>query len=117
MTACRLFVALTLAALAFSPAASQTLPAPTPNVGAPAKPPTPPPAATKPASPTPATLLDINTAPKVDLEKLKGIGPARAEAIIKGRPFKSKDELVQKKIIPQNIYEGIKEQIIARQKN
>jgi competence protein ComEA len=61
-------------------------------------------------------LIDINTARKEQLEPLKGIGPARAEAIIKGRPYKGKDELVQKKIVPQSVYDDIKEQIIAKQK-
>ena len=75
--------------------------------------------ATTPAKPpamAPAAgLIDINTASQAQLEPLKGIGPARAEAIIKGRPYKGKDELVQKKIVPQNVYDDIKEQIIAKQ--
>ncbi len=64
-----------------------------------------------------ATLIDINTASKESLESLKGVGPARAEAIIKGRPYKGKDELVHKKLVPQNVYDGIKDKIIARQKS
>jgi competence protein ComEA len=63
-----------------------------------------------------ANLIDINSAPKDQLDALPGIGPARADAIIKGRPYKGKDELVQKKIIPQNVYNGIKDKIIAHQK-
>ena len=63
-----------------------------------------------------APLLDINTAPKEQLQALKGIGDKRASDIIKGRPFKGKDELVQKKIIPQGFYDGIKDRIIAKQK-
>ena len=73
----------------------------------------------KPAATAPAPageLIDINTASKAQLEPLKGVGPVRAEAIIKGRPYKGKDELVQKKIVPQNVYDDIKEQIIAKQK-
>ena len=71
----------------------------------------------KPAATAPAgELIDINTATKAQLEPLKGIGPARAEAIIKGRPYKGKDELVEKKIVPQNVYDDIKDQIIAKQK-
>ena len=63
-----------------------------------------------------AALIDINSAPKDQLDVLPGIGPARADAIIKGRPYNGKDDLVQKKIIPQNVYNGIKDKIIARQK-
>ena len=40
-----------------------------------------------------STLIDINFATKEQLEALPQIGPARAEAIMKSRPYKSKDEL------------------------
>jgi competence protein ComEA len=60
-------------------------------------------------------LMDINSASEKDLATLKGIGDARSKAIVKGRPYKGKDELVQKKIIPQAVYDDIKDQIIAKQ--
>jgi competence protein ComEA len=69
------------------------------------------------ATPSQGQLVDINSASQEDLDKLPGIGQARAQAIIKNRPYKGKDELVRRKIIPQNIYDGIKDQIIARQKS
>ncbi|MEO7744489.1 MAG: helix-hairpin-helix domain-containing protein [Usitatibacter sp.] len=59
--------------------------------------------------------LDLNSASESDLEKLKGVGPVRAKAIVKGRPYKGKDDLVTKKIIPQNVYDDIKDHIIAKQ--
>jgi competence protein ComEA len=62
-----------------------------------------------------AALIDINSASKADLDALPGIGAARSDAIIKGRPYKGKDDLVNKKIIPQNVYDGIKDKIIAKQ--
>ncbi|MBS1135970.1 MAG: DNA-binding protein [Burkholderiaceae bacterium] len=46
---------------------------------------------------------------------LKGIGEARAEAIIKGRPYGRKDDLVKKKILPESVYNEIKDQIVAKQ--
>jgi len=60
-------------------------------------------------------LLDINRAGAEELMELKGIGDARAKAIVKGRPYARKDELVHYKIIPQSVYEDIKDQIVARQ--
>jgi competence protein ComEA len=76
------------------------------------------PAATRAPAKTPAAalLVDINSASAADLDALPGIGAARAEAIIKGRPYKGKDELFQKNIIPKGVYENIKDRIIARQK-
>lgn len=59
--------------------------------------------------------IDINRAKAEELMTLKGIGDARAKAIIKGRPYARKDELVQKKIIPQAVYDEIKDKIVAKQ--
>ena len=59
--------------------------------------------------------LDINTATDKELAALPGIGQARAAAIIKGRPYKGKDELVEKKILTKTLYDKIKERIIAKQ--
>lgn len=81
--------------------------------------------ATKPATPaasaanTPAAaaLIDINSASAMELSKLPGIADARSAAIIKGRPYKRKDELVQRKILPQAVYDGIKDRVIAKQKS
>lgn len=75
-------------------------------------------AATKPAVTAAAAddKIDINRAKADDLMKLDGIGEARAKAIIKGRPYKGKDELVDKNIVPQAVYDKIKDKIIAKQK-
>ena len=62
-----------------------------------------------------AEPMDINSASEKELATLKGIGEARAKAIVKGRPYKGKDDLVQKKIIPESVYADIKDQIIAKQ--
>ena len=74
------------------------------------------PTAPKPAAMSaPAHLIDINTASEQELSALKGIGDVRAANIIKNRPYKGKDELVQKKIIPPAVYAAIKDKIIAKQ--
>lgn len=79
------------------------------------------PAAPQKSVPAPAAkpgatgLIDINSASEDELRSLKGIGALRAAAIIKNRPYKGKDELVQKKIISQGVYDAIKDKIIAKQ--
>ena len=96
-----LLVALTFALTSASPVLAQ--------VKAPAAKPD------KPAA-TKKEPLDINSAPEADLKELPGIGDAYAKKIVDGRPYKRKDELVQKKVVPQATYDKIKDHIVAKQK-
>lgn len=107
-----MFKTLILAAalgLAGTAAMAQTATQPATRPAAPA-------AAPAPAATPAAALIDINSATEAELRVLNGIGEARARAIIAGRPYRGKDELVRKNIIPQGVYDGIQARIIARQR-
>jgi len=65
--------------------------------------------------PTPAAnLIDLNTASRADLMTLDGIGEVRADAIIRARPFRAKTELVERRLIPEALYEKIADKVMAR---
>jgi competence protein ComEA len=72
--------------------------------------------APKPAAATAAatgTPLDINTATADQLKAFPGIGDAYSKRIIDGRPYTAKNQLVTRGILPQGVYNKIKDQIIA----
>lgn len=79
------------------------------------------PAATAPKA-TPAaapaaqgTLVNLNTAPENELDKLPQIGPARAKAIIEARTkngrFKDWNDFVARNVVPKNAEDAIKDKV------
>jgi len=73
------------------------------------------PAAKATAPKTPGTLLDKNSATAEQLKELPGIGDAYSQKIIGGRPYRGKDDLVSKSILPQATCDKIKDMVIAKQ--
>jgi len=57
--------------------------------------------------------VDLNSASKKDLAALPGIGPDYAQTIIDARPFGSKEDLLKKKVIPQETYDKIQNRVTA----
>ncbi len=60
-----------------------------------------------------ASLINLNTASLSELDSLSGIGAVRAKAIVDNRPYSSLQELLSKKVIPQNVFDKIKNEITA----
>ena len=59
-------------------------------------------------------LTDINTASRAALAALPGIGPARADDIVRNRPYRAKLDLLRRGIISEATYRSIRDQVIAR---
>src|SRR5260370_13031561 len=97
--------ALPLGLLTASPSMAQTTqPAAKSDKMAPA-----PKADSKMAPAAKSDLLDINSASAADLDALPGVGKAYSAAIIKGRPYKRKDDPGHENIVPQKTYDRIKD--------
>jgi competence protein ComEA len=62
-----------------------------------------------------AELIDINSASADKLRTIPGIGEAYSAKIVAGRPYRAKNELVDKGILPEGVYAKVKDQIIAKQ--
>ena len=61
------------------------------------------------------TTVDINSATLDELKALPGVGDAYAQKIIDGRPYKGRDDLLEKKILPEAVYSKVRMLVKARQ--
>jgi len=100
------------------PALAQTPSPATPAAPAVPRPAAPPPPTAARSAPSAAAVpavtgkrLDINGATATQLDALPGIGPVRSKAIVAGRPYADMSDLVTKKVLTQNVLDGIKDRI------
>jgi DNA uptake protein ComE-like DNA-binding protein len=77
----------------------------------------------KPANPPAAggkqakeTLVDLNSCTREQLVALPGVGDTYADKIVAGRPYKRKDELVSKNIVPAATYKQFAGKVVAKKK-
>jgi hypothetical protein len=71
-------------------------------------------AQTRPGAPAAAGLVDLNSASRDDLMTLDGIGEVRADAIIRARPFRVKGELVERRLIPESLYDKLSDKVTVK---
>ncbi|HVJ09680.1 MAG TPA: helix-hairpin-helix domain-containing protein [Acidisarcina sp.] len=61
----------------------------------------------------PAPQVDINRATIAQLTRVHGITPSYAQRIINGRPYANKGQLKTKAILPPQVYDAVKDRLIA----
>jgi DNA uptake protein ComE-like DNA-binding protein len=66
-----------------------------------------------PASDPAPTLVDLNKASVEQLNNLKGAG-SLGRAIVRGRPYKSVEDLVKKRVVRRTAFERIKDQVTVQ---
>jgi DNA uptake protein ComE-like DNA-binding protein len=66
----------------------------------------------KPAPP-PEARIDINHASLDELLKIPGMTPTWAGRIVRFRPYRAKQDLLDHGVLPSNVYDRIKDYVIA----
>jgi competence protein ComEA len=61
-----------------------------------------------------AQPVDINTATVEQLAAVKGLTHTLAEAIVKGRPYRSADELVKNRILTEALFAQVKDGLTVK---
>jgi DNA uptake protein ComE-like DNA-binding protein len=61
----------------------------------------------------PEARVDINHASEAELAKVPGLTPSWAGRIIRFRPYRTKQDLLDHGVLPSDVYDRIKDYIIA----
>ncbi len=61
-----------------------------------------------------SNLVDLNTETANQLRSLPDVAQPRVDAIIRNRPYKSKEELLQRGIMPRSEFDEIKDRLVVR---
>jgi len=70
------------------------------------------PSKAKPA-PAPEARIDINHATIEELLKVPGMTPSWAGRIVRFRPYRTKQDLLERGVLPSDVYDRIKDSVIA----
>jgi competence protein ComEA len=64
-------------------------------------------------APPPEARIDINHASLNELLKVPGMTPSWAGRIVRFRPYRTKQDLLDHGVLPSNVYDRIKDYVIA----
>ena len=64
-------------------------------------------------APPPEARVDINHASLAELQKVPGMTPSWAGRIVRYRPYRTKQDLLDRGVLPSDVYDRIKDYIIA----
>ena len=71
---------------------------------------------TSASAPPPEQRVDINHASLQDLEKVPGLPASWAGRIVRFRPYRTKQDLLERGVVTGQVYDRIKDYVIAHQK-
>jgi competence protein ComEA len=64
-------------------------------------------------TPPPEFRVDINHASAAELAKVPGLTPSWAGRIVRFRPYRTKQDLLDRGVLPSDVYDRIKDYVIA----
>jgi hypothetical protein len=65
------------------------------------------------STPSPDARVDINHASAEELAKIPGLTPSWAGRIVRFRPYRSKQDLVDRGVLPSDVYDRIRDYVVA----